>query len=387
MKLTKNRFLLTALLVVFAALPGFAAKAPDKEPAAAEGEEGKEGEASAAERIIDSRLVAVACSSEERTEEDDILLGILTETINTMGSYEGITSAAVLPEGVLPTPEDIPVEEFPSAPLYVLTGSRQAAEGKKDVTNYVMTLWNIKTGAIPGSNQIEYTDVNELKVAAQLLVAQLFFLVPPPATPTEPENFAWKNSRLFVTMNVAGSFHLIDARNWMGVISETHAPGLSASAGFEYQFLMTKGRKFGLALAAEGGVNWFGFDYAETNSDGSTQNYMELGGIVPVMLKVTFYPHQFVLSPYGGGFYSFAFSMSSGEPHQGFGWLAGIEAGTRCGRGVLSIFGRFLCDLNANPLGGSQYEFWGYRLAGGMTYKFSLAPRPQKTPIAVTGGW
>jgi len=145
---------------------------------------------------------------------------------------------------------------------------------------------------------------------------------------------------------------------------------------------MTKGKKLGLSLAAELGVSMYQFNFS---SDGTNaEPYNNIGGMFPVFFKINFYPHQFVLSPYGGGYYFF----DTGEKgmHHTFGWLAGIEAGTKCGNGILALTARVLGDLvafNIQDIG----QVWQYTGSVGVAYKFGLTPRPQKTPLAMEGGW
>jgi len=341
-----------------------------------------EAPAEAADNVkMNSRLVAVACSSESRTEEDETLLDILSDTINTIGTYESHKSAAVLPDGVQPKKEDIPDEEFPEKPLYVLTGSRQPAEdGSK--TNYVMTLWNIKTGEIPGSNQLEYADVNEVKVSAQLLVAQLFFLVPPPLIPVEPEDFAWRSNLLYFTVNAAGTLRQFSGEREDGISGVTDTPTFSAGLGCEFQFVSTKSGKFGISAEAGAGVslNYFTFEY-----NGQPAEYSELSLEFLVTLKANWYPNRFVVSPHGGVYCSV---------NRGLGFLAGIEAGTKCGNGIMALSLRYSQDIGETSMYGDiagTREYMGTftprSISMGIAYKCGLSRRPQKKVIAAQAGW
>jgi hypothetical protein len=65
---------------------------------------------------------------------------------------------------------------------------------------------------------------------------------------------------------------------------------------------------------------------------------------VPLVLKINFKPHQFIISPFGGMYY--VFPISGSDPYNPpLGYTFGIEGGIHLGPGVLYIGLQFDSDL------------------------------------------
>jgi hypothetical protein len=107
--------------------------------------------------------------------------------------------------------------------------------------------------------------------------------------------------------------------------------------------------------------------------------------IIPALVKVNFKPGIFVLSPYGGIYYSLPFykSWSGILESEGLplGVIAGFNAGRKLGPGVISLDLSYGFDLGATRITNEdaiflgEIKYWRHRLSITVAYDFGFLDR------------
>jgi len=330
-------------------------------------------------------VILSACTSNPRTQEDEEVLDAVDKMIIETGNYVVIKTDVTFDPNDTPTVEDFNAEDRARNVYYVLTGGRTPGEGS---TTYNVSVYNIKTGDLLGSDQFNYSTVDEVSINGLMVISRLFFLVPVPKELDDPENNIWKTSLLYLTGEAGGTFG-----RWNTTVEDKPGvhpyDGWSGSGGIGAEFQFTALRK-DLWLAAAAQIN-FTMDMVKYKDPEEGFSLYKIE--VPLMLKLNWYPSHFLLSVFGGIYLFQPFAAQgtlNGTSFPPLGYIAGIEGGMKAGSGALTFFFGFSQDLADTYY---QHESLGeitYRkMVGtvGVTYKLVAIKTPQKRIDAFSGGW
>ncbi|MDR1787457.1 MAG: hypothetical protein LBR16_03295 [Treponema sp.] len=336
-------------------------------------------------RVGNKPLVVVACSSPVRTDEDTAILTNIVSTINTMGSYRAVLTQSVFLDGVLPNKNNIMAIGTNGDAVYVVTEAR--SRQTNGINQCTISLWDMKTGFLVGKNMRDYVDADEFTPLAQMIISQLFFLIPTVEVPLPPEDVSWKNGYLY-TSPVLGMV----IRRYTG-----HQPydGISFTVGMaeDWQWLILRSVNLGMSLGFELdftlNYSYVGYE----NADGSTANgreeYMAPLLEAPLLFKINWYPAFFMLQMETGIYFQLPLAnLEMVSPTSMIGGIIGLRLGRKWGPGIASLHMRCGWDLGESRFLNNPYnEFTRFSIMLGGSYHWINLKRPQKKLIPAEHKW
>jgi hypothetical protein len=354
---------------------------------------------------INSVLVMPTEGVDEDTEEDAArLTDVAIAEIEREGLYTVVYSRGV-PGGLGNSPPrtgNLPADELTPDVVLVFTSSLIREVG--DII-FKATLWRLEDSFMIASEEIVYENIDDAIDLLPVLVWSLFSNIP---TEIPVEDDLWKRKWLYLGARAGISPRFYRDANSGGPDSQALSFDTGLKAQFQFlvldpPFCVTTFSLQGEALLTYDTASYNDNTPHEYEEDGIKKqrpgdheiNFNYLSLMFPVVLKVNFKPGMFVISPYGGVFFTVPISphakytntRGNTEDSRDFtaaqlGFTGGVEAGRKLGPGVISLDIRFSLDTFPWTIHGDPgVSFKRQILTLSVGYEFGLIDRKPGAPV------